>query len=129
MPKPMPRATLLLVALSFLAVHAAAESTAAAPSKVVVLSLPSDPEVQLAWLMPVEGPADTYRVYGYTSSGRVLLEETALLTARVAAGYVQYAVAAVHGDVESDAQPAKPCVTFETGNLPPLAVRPEGCHG
>lgn len=99
---------------------ALAVSPAPPPPDGVVAVAMSPEEVLLSWL-PV--PDATYRVYGVTSAGAVLLEETTDLSARVPSDFPMYGVAAVVGGQQGETAYATPwCVTLNPGGWPPVVI-------
>lgn len=121
----MLRCSFILVAALLLPVQfALAESTAAAPERVIILSAAQTGKVQISWLPPTGDVPEGYRVYGYLGSTQVLLTETIGLTATVGAGYAGYAVSAVTSGGESPPEPASNCLDIDPNDLPPVQVNP-----
>lgn len=101
----LSRPGLALVLVLFASLVGADEAATYAPSRVKVED-PSSPVALVSWLPGIE-PADSFRVYGGTGAGLVLLLDTAgtaapfSLAALVPSGYDAYAVTGVRAGVES----------------------------
>lgn len=117
----MLRVTFLISILALGCIQVAADATVNPPEGAFVLKSPTSGQAQISWLPPVEGPADSYRVYGVNSAGNdVLLAETNQHAISVSGDYAGYSVTAVRDEVES--APARTvCVATEAS--PPF-VRP-----
>lgn len=115
----MFRRTVLVSAFLLLSLSPAfANSSATPPNGVIATRITDAGIATVTWLPPADGPADYYRVYGYTASGATLLTETDVYTAVVSATYTTYGVTAVRGGSESN--PAQTCAQVELDQWLPV---------
>lgn len=105
-----------LILLPFTSVLA--DSAAPPPEGVVALRMSDAGLAAVTWLPPTTGPADYYRVYGYTGSSSSLLAETSGYAAFVPVSYNTYGVTAVRDGVEST--PAQTCAQLELDQWLPV---------
>lgn len=120
----MFRVTLLIAVLALGCIQVAAEAGVSPPEGAVVFKNPSSNKADIRWLPPVEGPADSYKVYGRLGETSYLLIEVSEHSVSVSNSYSGYFVTAVRDGTESD--PSMTVCVATDSNVPFVHPRLDG---